>query len=445
MGDAYVEESSIVDPSCEETAEGTVAGEGEERTELSPADVRRNMKANILLDSMWATGNADLQLVLQPFLVFLHASNTIIGFVAGGALFMYFPGLFLSPWISRMCRFKKWYLYCTNALMIAPTAIIGLLAVFHHYLQLGKPSLLVDVVVLTMISMFFGGFCSLPAQEYLAACIPVRLRGRLVGYSFTIGAAAAVGVAVIAGWILKHQPKPVAFGYVLLMAWVIFQVALTAALFARELPTPVEKSPRPWTKGMLKAFWDDKPFVRATLLVFVSTFIFVPIFGFVNIYGFRELKMVAATAAVIQILVQVTAPSGHLTDKLTPARVLPYTFILGAAALMPPIFIHSPYGVYISVVLSALCISLGAPAGISLIFSLPAPEHRAGHYTIQMAINTVALSLGPVTMGYLCDILPYRLVFAIVAVVLLLCFPFAKCMLRTYGNETTCFSKGYDH
>lgn len=419
---------------------------GEETAQPMPSRViRRNMMSLVLLETTFWTGSADINLALQPLLVFLGASNTMIGYV-NGATFMGLIGVILSPWITRRFPFKKWYLFVGNVPYLTAIAAMGVLAVLNQSVGLDKGMLLWWVFGLYLTHWFFGGFVTLPCTEYIAACIPMSHRGRLTGYAYSAAGGTAIGAALLGQHILKTVEKPQAFGYVLLLGWAFCQLGYTCALFAKERKTPVEKSPPPYSKEMFLALLKDRAYVNLLILYFLyTTCFYTTTFNFVNIYGFKQLHMALWTAATMTIVAQVSklltsAPMGLFIDRLTPKRTLPYIFFVAAASWAAPLAISGPMGVYVSVALGTICVTGLISAQTALICGLPSPEHRAGHFTIQILLMYAALTIGPIAIGRMCDAMPYKTVFMIMTLISIAFFPLGRRMLRGMPDDVKSYN-----
>lgn len=412
---------------------------------FSKTDIKHNMIVLVMLDAIFTMGAADLQIATGPLWKFLHASNTVIG-LAGSLAMLGVIGAFFSPFISLKFSIKKWYLLLAHLPYLGAWLLIGLALVFSRQLGLSNPTLLTVVVALTAANFFFGGFVTLPHQEYTAACIPMSHRGRFTGYSQGIGSAAALISSVIGGVILARISKPMAFGYLFLMTWFICQSGYLLALLGREKPTPVEKAPRAWSKDMLIAAWRDKPFLRVILLYMLYTIVFMPVFTtYLGQYGFREIKMADATAATMAIVMQIVriilgGPIGHFTDKFSPKRALICLPILGCISILPALLLHNQIGVYIATGLSGVYLVAHYAAFWALLYGLPSPENRAGHYTVQILMGYIAMAIGPILIGYLCDKVSYSVTFVIVAVIAFGLSGFAKVMLKGVSTEAKEFS-----
>ena len=421
-----------------------IAEPASDDTGLSTSDIKRNMVYIIMLDAIFTTGAADLMLALQPLLVFLKASNTMIGLVTG-ANWAGLLGVFLSPWITRRFRYKKWYMFFVHIPYIAAIGVSGLGVLYSKRLGMDNPELLQFMLIIFLAHWFFAGFVSLPHQEYVAACIPMKYRGRYTGFSFSIGGILSIAASALGGIILLRAEKPLGFGYVLLLSWAIMQFGYIFALFAKERPTPVEHSPIPWSANMLKAAWNDKPFMRFLFFNMLIGVLIMPVYQFVAIYGFKTLHMIPATAAVMQVVGQATriiasSPLGWLTDRFTPKRMLPYWMLMAFISLLPVILLRNQYGVYI-------CGGLATVFGVgwissfnALMYGLPKPEDRAGHFTLLLITIYITASAGAILFGVLSDMMPFRTVFMLCAALALALFPMARWVANSLSADEKSYS-----
>jgi len=411
---------------------------------LSDADVRHNMIVCVMLDAIFLTGWADLVMATQPLLVYLNAKDSMIGAI-NGMMIWGLIGIFLSPFISRRFKYKKWYLLITHIPYLGALGLIGLALIYGYRLGYTKSDLLWIVYFLNLAHWFFAGFVGLPHQEYVAACIPMSHRGRFMGYSFSISGVTAIGSAAIGRWILNNVPEPTCYGYLFLMTWGLCQSGYALALLGRECPAAVEKAPRAWSKEMLKAAWLDKPFVRLMILITLYTTLIVPVWGFVQVYGLRELGMKPASSANIQIIAQIIRIStcaliGILTDRLGPKKILPYWSLVAFIGFASVICIRNPYGVYIAMGISTLYWAGSTAAGNALLYGIPSPENRAGHFTVQLIITYAASTIGPRIAGIACDHLSYPIVFTASAIIALLLYPFTKRMAVLFKDDAKSYS-----
>ncbi|MBI2842156.1 MAG: MFS transporter [Armatimonadetes bacterium] len=411
-----------------------------ERHVISDADIRHNMKVIIMLDAIFTTGVADLTMASTPLWVLLGASSTRIGFI-NSLTILALIGVFFAPFISVRFRYKKWYLFVSHIPYIGAWGVMGLALGLSTHFNLSDSWLLGFLTLMTGVNWFFGGFVSLPHQEYVAACIPMSHRGRYSAYSQGVGSVTSMGSTAVGGWVLLQFVKPMAFGYLYLMAWFFCQLGYVMALFGRERPTPIEHAPRPWSKNMLKAVWQDKPFIK---LMVINSSILIFLWPVVNVYianyGYKELKMAPALAAVLMMITSIarivtSGPIGKITDKLHPKRMLPFWPLVAVLSIVPVLVLHNQIGVYMSTAIGAVFVIGQSAAFLALIYGLPKPENRSGHYTVQMIQNYVSVSLGPLLIGWLCDVLSFRVTFAVVAVVAIALCPMIKHLLSGMSSD----------
>lgn len=393
----------------------------------SKKDIKHNIFVMVMLIVIFELGWEDFQIALMPYLVDLGMSNTSIGFIRAATIFT-LPGLFLSPFISRKLKQKKLYAWGANMLYILMIGLLGLSVVFSEHLGLSKASLITVTFILLISHHFIAGFVSLPVQEFISGCIPASFRGRYNGLSHTTGAVAGLATTGLSAWILLTQPKPTAFGYLFLIAWVIGSLGWSAALFAREKPTDSKKVPVAWSKEMLLSVWHNVPFVRLTIVSFLCGALLSGGTSYIQLYGYNELKMGYYNAAIFTTIGLVSrlataVPIGFVVDKYGPKRFMPYWGILQALGLAFPIILQNEWGVYLSIVSNVAFFGFFATARSIVGACIPKPEHRAGTYTVAMIVGHLGSSADKIIGGMLCDAVGYRMAFIIFAIGCILSTP----------------------
>jgi MFS family permease len=387
------------------------------QTELSRSDVRRNFACLVWMGSVFAMGWSEVVVVLQPLLVHYGATNTQIGIVQG-VLIATLPGMFLSPWITRRFRYKKIYLFVTDSLYLLPVGIVG--AVVWAGGAGGNEAMVGFIVLMMLLGQIAAGFGGLPNQEFFTACIPMRLRGRLAGVSAGLGGMLGLAATGIAAWILGVMPKPQAFGVLLVLAWLLCQLADAAVLLAKEPPTPVEASPRPWGREMWRAFFRDRKFLRLTLAVCMISPLLGQLAVFSSVFAFRDLGFKAQMAAWLGMTASgarlaLSPAAGWLTDGWGARRSL----LLWAAMVGGGFLLLAAFPVALSVFavagIAAVAGSGFAGAMNALTSGIPRPENRAGHFTLLGFCMIGANSVGPLLTGWLFDTVSYRTGFAVLA------------------------------
>jgi len=384
---------------------------------LTPREVRRNFACLVWMGSVFAMGWSEVVVVLQPLLVHYGASNTRIGIVQG-VLIATLPGMFLSPWITRRFRHKKVYLFVTDSFYLLPVGVVGM-AVWAGGVG-GSATMVAFIVWMMLAGQIAAGFGGLPNQEFFTACIPMRLRGRLAGVSAGLGGLLGLGAAGFAAWLLGVMPQPQAYGALLVLAWLLCQLADAAVLWAREPPTPVEASPTPWGGEMWRAFWRDRNFLRVTLACSLISPLLGQLAVFSSVFAFRELGFKAQMAAWLGMTaagarLSLSPAAGWLTDAwgARPALLL-WAVLAGCGCLllaMAPV----TASVFVAVGIAAVAGSGFAGAMNALTSGTPLPHHRAGHFTLLGFCMIAANSAGPMLTGWIFDKLSYQQGFAVLA------------------------------
>ena len=413
-----------------------------EPEEMPIKTIRRNMSCIILMDCMFVVGwKGGVFLALLPLLAYLDASNTQVGLITGASLAV-LPGVFLTPFITRLFPYKKWYFFLTNLLYILPLGLIGVMVLLMGKLNITSAVMLSLMLISMLIHWFFGGFISIPRRELIASCVPSTHRGRLTGFTATAAGGLTIGSVAAGGLILHYVAEPRSFGYLFLLGWLIIQSGYIAVIFAKERRTPVELSPKPWSKAMLKAFWQDKNYVKYTIIQFLLTlFMGSNIMQFINYYGFHVLKMAAATGGIMMGIDQAirlcgSTPGGILADKINPKRIIPLCMLLGSLSMWPVILMQNAMGVYLTLALGAISGVAAGPVWAVIGYGLPKPENRAGHWSISGMIGMVPHSLGAILAGILGDLFSLRTVFVGISVVAFIMIFVTKHLMRTFPDST---------
>ncbi len=385
--------------------------------ELEEREVRRNFACLVWMGSVFAMGWSEVMVVLQPLLVHYQASNTQIGIVQG-VLIATLPGMFLSPWITRRFRRKKIYLFVTDTLYLLPIGIVG--AVVWTGSIGGSQTMVLFIMLLFLLGQIAAGFGGLPNQEFFTSCIPMRLRGRLAGVSAGIGGVLGLAATGFAAWLLDVLPKPQAYGALLVLAWVLCQLADSAVLLAKEPPTPVEKSPKPWRREMWRAFFDDSKFLRVALVICLISPLLGQLAVFSSVFGFRDLDFkpqmaawLGMTAAGARLLL--SPLGGWLTDTWGARRALSMWAALAGTGFLLLALFPSTATVFAATGIAAVSWSGFSGAMNALTSGIPKPEHRAGHFTLLSFCMIAANSAGPLLVGRLFDTVSYPTGFAILA------------------------------
>lgn len=405
--------------------------------ELSPRDVQRNFLCLMWMGSVFAMGWSEVVVALQPLLVHYGASNTEIGMVQG-VLIATLPGMFLSPWITRKFRFKKLPVFVLNCLYILPVGLVG--AVVWAGGWGGNAAMVTFIVWMMVAGQIAAGFGGMPNQEFFTACVPMRLRGRLAGFSSGLGGLLGLGATAAAGWLLVVLPKPQAYGVLLVLAWLLCQLGDSVMLLAKEPPTPVEASPPAWGKEMWRNFLHDRRYLKVVLAVCLLSPLLGQLAVFATVFAFRDLGFKAQMAAWLGMTsagarLALSPVAGWLTDRWG-AR--PSLIIWGAVAGLGCLLLAAfpvTFSVFAAAGLAAVAYSGFSGAMNGLTSGIPKPEHRAGHFTLLGFCMIAANSAGPLLTGCLFDRVSYRCGFAVLATVTAVVVAFSAWLLRDLSTR----------
>jgi MFS family permease len=410
--------------------------------ELSPRDVRRNFLCLAWMGSVFAMGWSEVVVVLQPLLVHYGASNTQIGIVQG-VLIATLPGMFLSPWITRRFRHKKIYLFVTDSLYLLPVGVVG--AVVWAGGAEGNAAMVGFIVLMMLLGQIAAGFGGLPNQEFFTACIPMRMRGRLAGVSAGLGGVLGLAATGVAAWVLEAMPKPQGYGTLLVLAWLLCQLADSAVLLAKEPPTPVEDSPRPWGREMWRAFVDDRKFLRVAVAVCLVSPLMAQLAVFSSVFAFRDLGFKAQMAAWLGMTaagarLALSPAGGWLTDAWGARRALMLWAGLASGGFVLLALFPSTATVFAAAGIAAVAGSGFSGAMNALTSGIPRPEHRAGHFTLLGFCMIAANSAGPFLAGRLFDAVSYRTGFAVLATATAAVAIFGTWLLRSLSARAEDYS-----
>lgn len=411
--------------------------ESEKAQALEARDERRNFACLVWVGSVFAMGWSEVVVALQPLLVHYGATNAQIGLVQG-VLIATLPGMFLSPWITRKFRRKKIYLYVADTFFLLPLGLVG--AAVWSGISTNGAFMVAFIVWMMCAGQVAAGFGGLPNQEFFAACIPMRLRGRLAGVSAGLGGLLGIGGAGMAAWLLTILPKPQGYGALLVLAWLLCQIADTALLFAKEPPTPVERSPLPWGMGMWKAFWSDSKFLRVLLVICLISPLLGQLAVFASVYAFRDLKFAPQMAAWLGLSASIarltlSPVAGWVTDRWGARNSLLFWPALAASAFFPLAMFPGTVTVIAATAIASVSWSGFSGAMNALTCGIPKPENRAGHFTLLGFCMIATNSAGPVLVGWMFDHMRYRQGFALLGSLSLLVVAAGFLLLRDMSSR----------
>lgn len=279
--------------------------------------------------------------VLPSLLVRLSASEVVVGLASGligGAWLL--PQLLVASAMARVRRqvptiaVSAW---ASRPLFLVMALIIALYGNTD-------PALTVVVVI--------GGFAiwsaldavvSVPWFQFVGRALPPRRRGRVLGFSQSLGALGGIGAGVVVRFVLSpHSPWSFPHNYAALFvaSGACFMLAALALTLLREPPATLPEHEVPSFRQVLallpRILIDDHPFRRLVQVRLVAGFVSMAS-AFYILYAMRELGLGAEVTGLFvsaQVLGSLAAGmvTGYVQDHLGPLTHLRVVIILSAIA-----------------------------------------------------------------------------------------------------------------
>ena len=169
---------------------------------------------------------------------------------------------------------------------------------------------------------------------------------------------------------------------------------------------------------MWLAFLKDSKFLRLTLAICLISPLVGQLAIFATVFAFRELKFAPQMAAWLTMSTSIarvvlSPGAGWLTDRWGARNSLIFWPALSAITFFPLAIFPDVVTVFTATALAAVAWSGFSGAMNALTCGIPAPENRAGHFTLLGFCMIAVNSVGPVLVGMMFDAVPYRPGFAI--------------------------------
>lgn len=200
-----------------------------------PQVVRRNFICHCLEGGLYMGGVAFLQPeTVMPKMVEqlggLPAVIAIMPAILPAAFAM--AGLFVSPLVERLTRFKPWVM-TFGLLQRLPYLITGLLLWF---VPDAGPWLLPVVVLTPVVSGLIGGVGVVAWMEMVTRMVPERVRAAGWAARYITQACIGMGAGAVIHQVLTHAPGQRGYALLHLVAFGFLLLSWLSQLFMRELP-----------------------------------------------------------------------------------------------------------------------------------------------------------------------------------------------------------------
>jgi len=351
----------------------TVGSEPDNLEGFSRRDVRRNMNLLVTFNVIFAGNIVLIMIPINPLLVVLKATNTQIGWV-NGAMWAAILAQILCPYVSRWFSVKRWFLLGQSPIMNLPQILTALIVMYPLAFHMANSDVLLFFIIAWTVNWFTSGFFFMPFQELIMNSLPRSVIGRFNGLSNSLGTVLGIAATLCVIAYLRFHSDTFHIALVLLVGTVLFWAQIALVPFLKEKPANTTETPVPWSREMLRAAWENKPFIRLLgINAFMACTVGVAcmgspvsgIGGFVGIYAMKGLHMSAAQAVSLGLLTQVVAvicagPVGFILDKYGAKRLVSTIALTGLLSNLCLIFIRNQWGVYVGVAFAGNLVDSGA-------------------------------------------------------------------------------------
>ena len=373
-----------------------------------PAHWRWNFAANFVDVSFFslAMAFASLTTIVPLFIRELGGSTFMVGLApALVQLGWVLPPLFVAPYIGRLGRKLPYILRLTLGERV-PWLLLALLT---YALAGDRPGLVLGLAVVLLAGFGFAGGLTMPAwMDLVARATPLRMRGKLFGWSGALGGLLGIGGGLLAERFLANVPFPSNFALCFAAAAICMAISY-AALFAIREPAPEQTSPNLTTgeylrrlPALLRADRDFSAFLVARVLTLLGGMAI----AFVAVYATEERGLPSSlagryTAWMLASQVITNPLWGTIGDRYGHKGALQFGLLCAALATVLGLVVRTPVGFYaIFTLLGASGAILGITT-LNIVVEFAAPEERVTYIGLHGTLIAPATLIAPLLGGWL--------------------------------------------
>jgi len=391
---------------------------GDER----PPHWKRNFAAN-LGDVMFFTlglAFASMNTVVPVFIRQLGGTALIIGLVpAVVQTGQMLPPLFAAPYVAPLERKLPFLLKMTLGERL-PWPILALACVF---LARDYPSvMLVLTIVLLAIFGLAGGICVPAWMDIVARVTPMRMRGKLFGWSGAISGLLGVGAGLAAERALAAFAYPYNFAFCFAAAAVCMFISFAALAALREPPAgervpsmPIHTYVRN-LPGLLRRDRDFSIFIAVRILGALAAMAtaFVAIYA-VEQRGLPDSIAGRFTAWMLGTQVITTPLFGMIADGRGYKSSFQFALLCQATAMGLSLVMTTPLGFSIVFALIGAATGLLFTTTLNMVVEFASEADRVTYLGLHGTLIAPATLLAPVIGGWLAELGGYPLAFSVAA------------------------------
>jgi MFS family permease len=377
------------------------------------AEIQRNFRWNFgvnLADGalFWFGMSFAAPSTIMPLYVsHLTDSRLLIGLISAitGAGW-YLPQLLTAKYVERMPIKKKMVI---NVGLFSERLPFIVMAASVLFLAGRNPNLALTWFFLTLTWHTIGaGIVAISWQDMLAKVIPVNYRGRLLGVSNALGAAAGVAGAAAAAAILARYPFPTNFAICVSLLALFLMGSWVALSLTREPPLHSNQpaiSLREYLRRLPAVLRRDRNFAAYLLSRVVSVFGKMAT-GFVTVYAVQRWHLTDGQAGLYTTMLLVGETlayigAGALADRHGHKLVQEISLALCALSMALAVLAPSPGWIYVVFVAMGALIAAEVVSGIGITMEFGTPAERPTYMGLANTIPGLFSAVAPLLGGWI--------------------------------------------
>ncbi|HNZ15220.1 MAG TPA: MFS transporter [Anaerolineaceae bacterium] len=380
-----------------------------------------------MADSFWA-----INTIMPVFAATLTDSPFIIGLmpaIVNAGWFL--PQMFMAKRVSEMPEVVTFGKRMARLERI-PYVFFIILALLLPVI--GNKIGLIALILVMIWRGVGGGMSALPWQETMARVIPLSHRARFFGFSRVIGQLFGVVGSAIMALILARVDYPynyaLGFGVAVVIQWVSYafyhqnrepDISIpqvqdeqsNATMETRQnAPADAHDAPIP---GIMEILRKDRNF-RLYIIARALSFLGNMATAFIAVYAIQTFNLNDEQAAIFTGVLFAAGIFGYalwgaIGDRIGPKKIVTYSFVAWAIALLIAIFTNTVWVYYLVFVFFGIY-SAGIGVGDSmLIMELSDDRLRPTYLGMARTLTGAFLLLAPVLAGWLVNDYSYNLMF----------------------------------
>jgi MFS family permease len=388
-----------------------------------PAHWKRNFVANFVDVAFFALALAfaSLTTIVPLYIRALGGSTLLIGLVPAlvqtGFLL---PPLFVAPFVGRLKRKLPYVLLMTLGERL-PWVVLALISWFF---ALQYPAVVLVLAVVCLAIFGFSGGITMPAwMDLVASVTPLRMRGKLFGYSNALGGLLGIVGGLGAERVLADYPFPINYSLCFVAAALCMGVSYVALAAIRETertniaPALTVREYIRRLPALLRADRDFSLFLGARIL---TAFGAMGV-GFVSLYAATERGMPESMAGLFTSWMLgaqvITTPIwGMIGDRRGHKGALQFGLLCSGAAMLLAVLSTAPAGFYAVFALLGVTTGIMFTTTLNMVVEFADEGNRVTYIGLHGTLVAPATMLAPLIGGWLADSAGFGTLFVVAAV-----------------------------